>query len=307
MPPHRTPEWLQPLFPWPRKMVWVNGRRMAYIDEGGPAARPVLLLHGNPTWSFLYRDFVEPLKAAGYRVIAPDCIGSGYSDKPRIDAAYGLAHHIADLVSLIDQLGLKGFAIVGQDWGGPQGVGAALQRLDRVAAITLMNTWLFTDYKGRFHTTATPWTTWHAPIIGPFFLKRLKVLSHRGPTATTQRGMSETEARGYHHVYDERESETVTLTWPRTIPLAEGDRGWADMASIQSRLGQLAEIPIQLMWAPGDQVFPIEYCGRLRELLPHAEEPILFDKAAHFLQDDRGPDIAAALIPFLDRTVGSRP
>ena len=86
----------------------------------------MLLLHGNPTWAFLYRDFVGQLTDAGYRVIAPDCIGAGYSDKPRIDAAYSLAHHIADLVSLIDQLDLTGMAIVGQDWGGPQGVGAAL-------------------------------------------------------------------------------------------------------------------------------------------------------------------------------------
>jgi pimeloyl-ACP methyl ester carboxylesterase len=298
------PDWLEPLFPWPQSLIDVNGRRMAFIDEGAKDARPVLLLHGNPTWAFLYRDFVRPLADAGYRVIAPDCIGAGYSDKPRIDAAYSLAHHIADLVSLIDQLDLKGLAMVGQDWGGPQGVGAALRRLDRVAAITLMNTWLFTDYKGRFHTTARPWTTWHAPIIGPYFLKRLKVLSHAGPSATTRRGMSEAEARGYHHVYDERESETVTLTWPRSIPLKEGDRGWADMAWIQSQLPRLGGIPIQLIWAPEDQVFPIEYANRLKALLPHAEGPKTYDRAAHFLQDDRGPEIAADIVAFLNRTVG---
>jgi len=299
-----TPDWLRPLFPWRRRLVRVNGRTMACIDEGTPDGRPVLLLHGNPTWAFLYRDFVEPLKAAGYRVLAPDCIGCGYSDKPRIDAAYTLAHHIADLVSLIDQLDLRGFAIVGQDWGGPQGVGAALQRLDRLAALTLMNTWLFTDYRGRFHTSATPWTTWHAPLIGPFFMKRLKILSHAGPSATTQRGMNDTERRGYHHVYDEPESETVTLTWPRTIPLTAGDRGWADMSMIQRRLPELSRTPIQLIWAPGDKVFPIEYAQRLKELLPHAEGPVTFDRASHFLQDDRGPDIAAALTAFLDRVVG---
>jgi len=301
------PDWLAPLFPWPQSRLDVNGRRMAYIDEGSNDARPVLLLHGNPTWSFLYRDFVEPLKNAGYRVIAPDCIGAGYSDKPRSDAAYSLAHHIADLVSLIDQLDLKGFAIVGQDWGGPQGVGAALQRRDRLVALTLMNTWLYTDYKGRFHTMARPWTSWHAPIIGPYFMKRKKVLSHGGPSVTTRRGMSDIEARGYHHVYDERESETVTLTWPRSIPLREGDRGWADMAMIQRRLPELASTPIQLLWAPEDQVFPIEYANRLKELLPHAEGPMVFDGAAHFLQDDRGPDLVAAIIPFLDRTMGARP
>jgi pimeloyl-ACP methyl ester carboxylesterase len=300
------PEWLRAMFPWPQAMLEVNGRRMAFVDEGPSDARPVLLLHGNPTWSFLYRDFIGPLKAAGYRVIAPDCIGSGYSDKPRLDAAYSLAHHIADLVSLIDQLDLQGFAMVGQDWGGPQGVGAALARLDRLAALTLMNTWLYTDYKGRFHTTARPWTTWHAPVIGPYFLKRMKVLSHHGPSATSRRGMSAAEARAYHHVYDERESETVTMTWPRSIPLREGDRGWADMAWIQAQLPKLAEVPIQLIWGPEDQVFPIEYAQRLKALLPHAEGPKTYDQAAHFRQDDRGPEIAADVVAFLDRTVGAR-
>jgi len=302
-----TPDWLTSMFPWPRSRLSVNGRQMAFIDEGPRDGRPVLLLHGNPTWAFLYRDFVAPLTDAGYRAIAPDCIGSGYSDKPRIDGAYSLAHHIADLVSLIDQLQLSGIAIVGQDWGGPQGVGSALARLDRVAAITLMNTWLDTDYKGRFHISPRPWTSWHAPILGPYFLKRLKVLSHGGPSNTTRRGMSPEEARGYHHVYDERESETVTLTWPRSIPLKEGDRGWADMTWIQSQLPRLAHIPIQLIWAPEDQVFPIEYAARLKQLLPHAEGPKTYDKAAHFLQDDRGPEIAAEVLAFLNRSVGARP
>jgi haloalkane dehalogenase len=278
---------------------------MAFVDEGSRGARPVLLLHGNPVWGYLYHDFVRPLLAAGYRVIVPDCIGSGRSDKPRIDAAYSLAHHIADLVSLIDQLDLQGIAIVGQDWGGPQGTGAALRRLDRVAALTLMNTWLFTDYKGKFHTGARPWTSWHTPILGPYFMKRMKVLSHGGPWVTNTRNMPPDEGRAYHHVYDERDSETVTLTWPRSIPLVEGDRGWADMAWIQSQLPRLAQVPIQLIWAPEDQVFPIEYCHRLRELLPHAEKPIIFDRARHFLQDDRGPEIADEVVGFLDRTVGA--
>ena len=145
------PPWLRNLFPWPQKELVVNGRTMAFVDEGAHDRRPVLLLHGNPTWGFLYRDFIEPLRAAGYRVVVPDWIGSGYSDHPRVDAALTLAHHIADLVSLIDQLALRGFVIVAQDWGGPQGVGAALERRSELAALVLMNTWLFTDTKGKFH------------------------------------------------------------------------------------------------------------------------------------------------------------
>ena len=303
LPP--KPEWLRRMFPWEQKTLLVNGRTMAYLDEGPATARPVLLLHGNPTWAFLYRDFIQPLTAAGYRVIVPDWIGTGYSDHPRVDAALTLAHHIADLVSLLDQLQLRGFVIVAQDWGGPQGVGAALQRVERLAALVLMNTWLFTGSVGRFHSSPRPWTTWHAPLIGQFFMKRHKVLSQHGPSTTTRRGMTDEEARGYHHVFDETDSDHVVLTWPRTIPMREGDRGWADMQAIDHRLPELTQTPTLLLWAPEDNAFPIEYANLLKERLPHAEGPVLFEKAAHFLQDDRGPDLARATIEFLNRTVGA--
>jgi len=292
------PDWLNKIFSYEQRSVIVNGRRMSYIDEG--SGRPVLLLSGNPTWGFLYRDFIEPLTAGGYRAIAPDWIGAGYSDHPRVDAALTLAHHIADLVSFIDQLDLREYTIVGQDWGGPQGVGAALQRIERLRALVLMNTWLFTGLISKFHASPKPWMTWHAPLIGQFFMKRHKVLSHHGPSATTQRGMTDDEARAYHHVFDEPDSDHVVLTWPRTIPMREGDRGWQDMRMIEERLPELASTPVLLLWAPGDEVFPLEFGARLKELLPHAEGPITFDRARHFLQDDRGPDLAVAIVKFLN-------
>ena len=130
--------------------------------------------------------------------------------------------------------------IVGQDWGGPQGVGAALQRVERLDALVLMNTWLFTDYVGKFHQSPLPWTTWHAPLIGQLLMKRFKLLSHHGVSAITRRTMTEDEKRAYHHVFDEPDSDHVVLTWPRTIPLREGDRGWSDMQMIQRRLPELA-------------------------------------------------------------------
>jgi pimeloyl-ACP methyl ester carboxylesterase len=261
----------------------------------------VLLLSGNPTWAFLYRDFIDPLVARGYRAIAPDWVGAGYSDHPRVDSALTLAHHVADLVALLDGLDLHRFAIVGQDWGGPQGVGAGLQRIERLRALVLMNTWLFVGWVGAFHSSPRPWMTWHAPLIGQYLMKRVKVLSQHGPSVLSQRGMNEDEAAAYHHVFDEPESDAVVLTWPRTIPMREGDRGWSDMAAIERRLPELAAVPTALFWAPGDNVFPIEYAQRLKALLPHAEGPTTFDRAAHFLQDDRGPDLARSLVEFLDR------
>ncbi len=287
-------------FRWTKHSLIVNGRRMSFIDEGDRGAPPVLLLSGNPTWGFIYRDFIEPLVSAGYRAIAPDWIGAGHSDHPRIDSALTFAHHIADLVSLLDQLDLRRYTIVGQDWGGPQGVGAALQRVERLNALVLMNTWLFTGLTSKFHASPKPWTTWHAPLIGQFFMKRHKVLSQHGPSATSARGMSEEEARAYHEVFDEPDSDHVVLTWPRTIPKREGDRGWQDMQAIQRRLPELAHVPTLLVWAPADEVFPIEFAHRLKELLPHAEGPVVMDRARHFLQDDRGPDIAREIVRFLN-------
>jgi pimeloyl-ACP methyl ester carboxylesterase len=300
------PGWLAPLFPWEQKALVVNGRTMAFIDEGEHDGRPVLLLSGNPTWGFLYRDFIGPLTAAGYRAIAPDWVGTGYSDHPRIDAQLTLAHHIADLVSLIDQLDLSGFVIVGQDWGGPQGVGAALQRVERLGGLVLMSTWLFNGHVGRFHQSPRPWTTWHAPLIGQFFMKREKVLSQHGPSAISKRGMSELEARAYHHVYDEPESDAVVLTWPRTIPLREGDRGYADMAAIERRLPELRDLPALLLWARQDSVFGESYANRLKELLPNAEGPQAIENADHFMQDDAGPEIAARIVEFLRRRLPAR-
>ncbi len=293
------PAWLNELFPWEQRALTVNGRRMSYIDVGPDEGRPVLLLSGNPTWGFLYRDFIGPLTEAGYRAIAPDWVGTGYSDHPRVDGALTFAHHVADLVALMDQLKLRGFVVVGQDWGGPQGVGAALQRVERLAGMVLMSTWLFNGNAGRFHSSPRPWTTWHAPLIGQFFMKRHKVLSQHGPSAISKRGMTEAEARAYHHVFDEPDSDHAVLTWPRTIPLQEGDRGWADMAAIERRLPELAAIPTLLLYATEDSVFGKPYAGRLKELLPHADGPHPIEHADHFMQDDAGPEIAARIVTFL--------
>lgn len=303
--PRPYPGWLRELFPYEQHGIAVNGRLLAYVDEGPRDGRPVLLLSGNPTWGFLYRDFIGPLTAAGYRAIAPDWVGAGYSDHPRIDAALTFAHHVADLVGLLDGLDLRGFVIVGQDWGGPQGVGAALQRVERLDGLVLMSTWLFNGQVGRFHSSPRPWTTWHAPLIGQLFMKRLQALSQQGPSAISRRGMSEAEARAYHHVYDEPESDAVVLTWPRTIPMREGDRGWADMAAIERRLPELRDVPTTLYWGRLDSVFGEPYARRLKELLPNAEGPTAFEDADHFMQDDRGPDIARAIVEFLNRRLGA--
>jgi hypothetical protein len=133
-------------------------------------------------------------------------------------------------------------------------------------------------------------------------MARHKVLSQHGPSAITVRGMSESEGRAYHHVFDEPGSDHVVLTWPRTIPLTEGDRGWHDMSLLQSRLAEFSATPALLLWGTEDAVFGKSYADRLKEFLPHAEGPFEVSAANHFMQDDRGPEIAARIIEFLART-----
>jgi len=297
------PGWLNDIFPWQQKSIVVNGRNMAYVDEGPSTGRPVMLLSGNPTWSFLYRDFFKPLADAGYRPIAPDWIGAGYSDHPRLDSALTFAHHIADLVAFIDQLDLDGFVLVGQDWGGPQGLAASLQRREKLAALVLMSTWAFNGDVGQFHSSPRPWTTWHAPLVGQFFMKRLKVLSQHGPSALSKRGMTPDEGRAYHHVFDEPDSDHVVLTWPRSIPMREDDRGWHDMALLESKLPEIGDAPALLLWGTADTVFGEPYAMKLKDRIPHAEGPFPIENADHFMQDDKGEEISGRIVEFLQRTM----
>jgi pimeloyl-ACP methyl ester carboxylesterase len=116
--------------------------------------------------------------------------------------------------------------------------------------------------------------------------------------------MSDDEAHAYHHVYDEPDSDHVVLTWPRTIPMREGDRGYADMAAIERRLPELAEAPTLLLWGRQDSVFGEPYADRLKALLPNAEGPFPIDGADHFMQDDQGPVIAGRIVEFLNRRLG---
>src|ERR1700751_2047253 len=143
MPSHSLPFELPPAirqqWPYAPRSVRVNGWRMHYVDEG--TGDPVVLLHGNPTWGFLYRDFVGPLTQAGRRVIIPDMIGFGLSAKPARECAHSLDGHIANPTALLRGLDLNRISLVCHDWGGPTGLGFALSNLDRMAALVVMSTW----------------------------------------------------------------------------------------------------------------------------------------------------------------------
>src|SRR5260370_8286071 len=162
-----TVRWLWPCRP---NFARVNGCCMHYVDEG--AGDPLVLLHGNPTWGFLYRDFVKPLTAAGRRVIIPDMIGFGLSEKPTREDAHSLDGHIANLTALLRRLDLQRITLVCHDWGGPTGLGFALSNRERMHPLVLMTTWSSPPPPAAFHTRMFPWRTIHAPLLLPYLLER---------------------------------------------------------------------------------------------------------------------------------------
>ncbi|MGE3918648.1 MAG: alpha/beta fold hydrolase [Hyphomicrobiaceae bacterium] len=160
-----SPEAARAQWPYRPRFARVNGWRMHYIDEG--TGDPVLLLHGNPTWGYLWRQVIPPLVAAGHRVIVPDQIGFGLSEKPTIEHAHTLDGHAANLVALVRQLDLQRLTVVCHDWGGPTGLAMALSNPARIRALGIMSTWAWPVPPAEFHTRVFPWRTMHAPLSVP--------------------------------------------------------------------------------------------------------------------------------------------
>ncbi len=287
-------------WPYPPRFARVNGWRMHYIDEG--RGDPVVLLHGNPTWGFLYRHMVRPLTAAGYRVIVPDMIGFGLSEKPTIEQAHSLDGHIANLTALMRALDLGRVTLVCHDWGGPTGLGFALANPARVRALAIMSTWAWPLPPAAFHTRIFPWRMMHAPLVGPYLLGRHNVLAERGvylSVVDRQKFRAEAQA-AYTAVLPDPATRLLTWVWPRWIPLDEAARAVPRFRWLESQLAA-CKLPATIVWGREDDVFDhATFATRFKVLLPHAEGPHLVT-GRHFLQEDLGPEIAAIIVDFLQR------
>lgn len=287
-------------WPFAARYARVNGWRMHYVDEG--SGDPVLLLHGNPTWGFLYRDVIPPLLRAGYRVIVPDMIGFGLSEKPPREHAHSLDGHIANLTGLVRQLDLRRLAVVCHDWGGPTGLSFAMNNPDRVRALAVMSTWAWPAPPAEFHTRIFPWRTMHAPLVGPYLLGRHNVLAGRGVyLSVVDREKFRREAQPvYEAVLPDPASRLLTWTWPRWIPLDADARAARRFAWLEERLAR-STLPTLIVWGREDDVFDAAtFATRFKRLLPHADGPH-FVTGRHFLQEDSGAAIGGLVAAFLGR------
>lgn len=295
LPPEVKARW-----PYAPRYTRVNGWRMHYVDEG--AGDPVVLLHGNPTWGYLYRDVIGPLVQAGRRVIVPDMIGFGLSEKPTREHAHSLDGHGANLIALIRQLDLRRVTLVCHDWGGPTGLSAAMAETARMRALVVMSTWAWPLPPAEFHTRIFPWRTMHAPLVGPYLLGRFNALAGRGVyLSVVGREKFKQEAQAaYEAVLPDPGSRLLTWTWPRWIPLDDSARALERFRWLERSLSQ-STLPTMIIWGREDEVFDAHtFAARFKQLLPHAEGPHLVT-GKHFLQEDSGAEIARLTNDFIDR------
>jgi pimeloyl-ACP methyl ester carboxylesterase len=297
------PREIRERYPYTSRFLTVNGRRMHYIDEGDRDAPPVLLLHGNPTWGYLWRDVLPPILSAGLRAVVPDMIGMGLSEKPHDHRALTLDNHTADVVALLERLDLRKVTVVCHDWGGPTGLGAILTRPDRAAAVAVMSTWAWASPASEFHQRVMPWRYMHAPLIGGYLLGRHGAMPGRGMyLSVVDRDRFRAEASaGFEAVLDEPDKRAATWIWPRYIPIGrDSDVTLPRFDWLEAGVARL-ELPASVIWGREDDVFPAEpFARRWHELWPHAEGTH-YVTGRHFLQEDSGAEIGELVTDFVRR------
>jgi haloalkane dehalogenase len=261
----------------------IDGLRLHYVDEG--EGSPIVCFHGEPTWAYLYRKMVPPLVAAGHRVICPDLPGFGRSDKPTDRDWYSFERHLQHVSALLGDLDLSEATVVVQDWGGPIGTSWAVENDDRVAGLVILNTGLFL---GRVSKGFMAWRD---------FAEKNPDL----PVGFVIQGGTKTElmdevVAAYEAPFPTVESKAGAAQFPLLVPTSEEEPMVDQQRQVADVLGRW-EKPALVAFSDGDPVFPFPKAGdRYVDLIPSVSEQVKIEGAAHFLQEDRGEQIAGEIL-----------
>jgi haloalkane dehalogenase len=261
-----------------------DGLRLHYLDEG--EGDPIVCFHGEPTWSYLYRKMIPPLVTAGHRVIAPDYAGFGRSDKPTSRDWYTYDRHVELMTELLTRIEVRGATAVVQDWGGPIGLRWATENPDRAERLVVMNTGLFA---GQVNEAFMAWRNFaeRNPDLPVGF-----VIQSATATEVPQEIID-----AYEAPFPNPESKAGAAQFPLLVPIDESYPGVAEMNATRERLGRW-ESPVLVCFSDSDPIFTPKAGQRFVDLIPGAREQVVIEGAAHFLQEDKGEEIAATINRF---------
>jgi haloalkane dehalogenase len=287
------------LFPFDRHWLDLDGFRMHYLDEG--SGEPVVAVHGNPTWSFYYRDLVSALHDE-HRVVVPDHIGCGLSDKPDDNHYdYTLARRVEDFGLLLDDLGLEDINLVVHDWGGMIGLAWAVRNPGRVKRLVILNTAAFHLPKSK----AFPWQLWivRDTPLGPLMVRGFNGFA-RGATrvACTRKKLTREVRDAYCAPYDSWSDRIATLRFVQDIPLRPGDPGYEIVSDTAAGLGVFSDRPVLVCWGDKDFVFDHHFLAEWHRIYPHAEV-YRFPDCGHYILEDASDEIIQLIKEFLSTKV----
>lgn len=281
-------------WPFEPRFFEYEGVRLHYVDEG--RGEPVVLLHGNPTWGYLYRNFIAPLSKTN-RCVAPDYMGFGKSDKP-LDKPYTLARHIENTTALLLHLDLRDVTLVMQDWGGPIGLGFGTEHTARIKRLVILNTWAFRIPAG---TQLAPLLEmFRQPHVGEALVQGLNLFVEGFlPAGIQHKERLNAIMPAYRAPFPDWNSRIGTLAFPRDIPVGDDHPSTPAMGRIQDNLGKL-NVPTTIIWGMQDPAIPPPLIDVWTNVYPHAEVHRI-ETASHFLQEDEPEQIVSIIQDFLKK------
>jgi pimeloyl-ACP methyl ester carboxylesterase len=288
------------LYPFENNFLELNGFRYHYLDEG--QGDPIVMLHGNPSWSFYYRDLARVLRDR-YRVIVPDHIGCGLSDKPsEVDYPYTLKQRVDDLDALLEHLEIYGrITLVVHDWGGMIGMAFASRHPERIARLVILNTAAFHLPAGKKFPLALK--ICRDTTLGRFLVLRLNLFALMAARVGCKRNPMPEALRGaYCAPYDSVSNRIATLRFVQDIPLKPGDPGYAQVSEIEAGLGRFADLPMTICWGLKDFVFDQHFLEVWQRHFPKADVHA-FPDCGHYILEDAKDEV----IPIIERFLTDHP
>lgn len=286
------------LYPFDGEFAEIAGHRMHYLDEGH--GNPIVMLHGNPSWSIYYRHLVLGLRDT-YRCVVPDHIGCGLSDKPHDDRYnYTLEQRVRDLEQALDMLGIdENITLVLHDWGGMIGMAYATRHPERIKRLVVFNTSAFRLPKSKSFPFAL-WLVRNTPL-GAFLVRRFNAFSAAAARVGCKRHPLNAELRdAYTAPYDSWNNRIATLRFVQDIPLRPSDPSYALVELVENHVDWFQRVPMLICWGMRDFVFDKHFLALWEAQFPHAEIHRFAD-CGHYIAEDAANEIVPLVQSFLER------